>query len=73
MKATSSLDTKTELEVMEAINNPKNKVTIILIAHRLSTIEDCDNIFIIDTGHLVEEGRFKDLNIENFKLMNSKN
>ena len=45
-EATSSLDNITEKAVMDAVNNLKKKITIILIAHRLSTVKKCDKIFI---------------------------
>lgn len=35
--------------------------TTIIIAHRLSTIENCDKIFVLDNGTVVEEGKFTDL------------
>lgn len=35
--------------------------TTIIIAHRLSTIENCDKIFVLENGKLIEEGGFKEL------------
>jgi ABC-type multidrug transport system fused ATPase/permease subunit len=60
-EATSALDNLTEEAVMEAMNNLKNKVTIILIAHRFSTIKNCDNIFLLNNGSLVDQGNYIDL------------
>lgn len=51
-EATSSLDTKTELELMNAINGLSGKKTIIMIAHRLSTVEKCDEIITIKNGKI---------------------
>ena len=70
-EATSALDNLTEEAVMEAMNNLKNKVTIILIAHRLSTIKNCDNIFFLNNGSLVDQGNYNDLlsKNKNFKEM----
>ena len=39
----------------------KGNRTIILIAHRLSTIKQCDYIYVLSNGRIVEEGVFKDL------------
>ena len=70
-EATSALDKVTEAEVMEAMNNLSNKITIIIIAHRLSTVKNCDNIFLLDNGNLKDQGTYDDLLIknDNFKKM----
>jgi len=51
-EATSSLDNKTEKDVMKAINNMIGSKTIIIVAHRLSTIEKCDVIIRLDEGKI---------------------
>ena len=43
-EATSALDNQTEKSVMEAVNNLRNDITIIIIAHRLTTVKKCDKI-----------------------------
>ncbi len=53
-EATSALDTHTEKEVMESINSFKGKKTIIIITHRLTTISNCDKIFKIENGSIIE-------------------
>ena len=58
-EATSALDNQTERAVIDAINNIKNKITIILIAHNLDTIKNCDMIFKIDNGRIVDQGSFE--------------
>ena len=70
-EATSALDKVTEAEVMEAMNNLSNKITIIIIAHRLSTVKNCDNIFLLGNGNLKDQGTYDDLVIknDNFKKM----
>ena len=60
-EATSSLDTETELAVMEAINNLSKDITIILIAHRLNTVKNCDIIFQLDKGQLINQGTFDEI------------
>lgn len=60
-EATSSLDSQTEAEVMQAIYNMKDKITIIIIAHRLSTVACCDRVFLMKAGEIVDEGKFAEL------------
>jgi len=60
-EATSSLDGITELAIMDAIHKLAHKKTIIMIAHRLSTVKECDNIFIINNGSVVDNGTYKQL------------
>ena len=57
-EATSSLDSETEREVMESINELSNKITIILIAHRLSTIKNSDRIIEINNGKVINQGTY---------------
>ena len=51
-EATSSLDTETEIEVMNSINKLKGLKTLILVAHRISTLENCDKIYKIKNGNI---------------------
>jgi ATP-binding cassette, subfamily B, bacterial PglK len=60
-EATSALDNSTELEVMDAINNLGNDITIILIAHRLNTVKKCDIIFKLEKGNLIDKGIFDEV------------
>ena len=53
-EGTSALDPKTEELVMRHLS--MLGITLILIAHRLSTIRDCDRIFVMEHGHLLQEG-----------------
>lgn len=55
-EATSSIDTKTELQVQAGIANLLKGRTSFVIAHRLSTIQNADRIFVIDKGGIVESG-----------------
>lgn len=60
-EATSALDNQTEKAVMNAINELSGDITIILIAHRLNTIKDCDIIFQLDNGKLLNKGTYIEL------------
>ena len=54
-EATSSLDSKTEQEILEELQLMKGKVTMIIVAHRQSTLQFCDKIFKIENGRLAVE------------------
>ena len=60
-EATSALDNLTEETVMEAVNNLSHEVTIILIAHRLSTVRQCDQIYVLEQGEVIDSGTFEQL------------
>lgn len=60
-EATSSLDTRTEAEVMEAIEIIGRRCTIVIIAHRLSTIERADYIYEFQKGTINSHGNYQQL------------
>lgn len=62
-EATSALDIATEKDVMEAVNALHGKKTIIIVAHRLTTVADCDFLYKMEKGKVVQQGRF-DLVVE---------
>lgn len=55
-EATSALDNISQQLVMDSVEELKKDKTIITIAHRLSTIENCDEIYFIDKGKIVDHG-----------------
>jgi ABC-type multidrug transport system fused ATPase/permease subunit len=69
-EATSSLDGLTEKSVMQAINNFKGNKTIIIVAHRLKTVVNCDTIFFIDKGKVIDQGTYDELFNNNEKFKN---
>ena len=64
-ESTSALDNKTEKVVMESVYNLNKEITIIIISHRLTTIKNCDNIFRLNKGELVDQGTYEELFSEN--------
>ena len=60
-EATSSVDTKTELLIREALNRLLTGRTALVIAHRLSTIQDADRILVFHKGRLREQGAHQEL------------
>ncbi|MDA3936297.1 MAG: ABC transporter ATP-binding protein [Actinomycetota bacterium] len=57
-EATSSVDTRTELLIQEALGRILKGRTALIIAHRLSTVRDADRIVVVEDGHIVEDGTY---------------
>ncbi|HPE70211.1 MAG TPA: ABC transporter ATP-binding protein [Thermotogota bacterium] len=60
-EATSSVDTRTEVQIQNAMNNLMQNRTSFIIAHRLSTIRDADRILVMNHGDIVEQGTHQEL------------
>jgi subfamily B ATP-binding cassette protein MsbA len=60
-EATSSLDTVSERQVQEAIDNLMKNRTSIVIAHRLSTVQNADEIIVLEQGEIRERGTHAEL------------
>ena len=60
-EATSSVDTRTEMHVQQAMNALRQGRTSFIIAHRLSTIRDADVIIVMEEGRIVEQGTHAEL------------
>ena len=60
-EATSSVDTRTEMQIQKAMDNLMKGRTSFVIAHRLSTIKDADLILVMKDGDIIEQGNHKEL------------
>ncbi len=60
-EATSSVDTRTEVLIQEAMNALRAQRTSFVIAHRLSTIRGADVILVMEDGNIVEQGSHSEL------------
>ena len=63
-EATSSLDSETESKIQDALKILTKDKTTIVIAHRLSTILNSNNIYVIDSGKIIDHGKHEDLLIK---------
>jgi ABC-type bacteriocin/lantibiotic exporter with double-glycine peptidase domain len=64
-EATSALDSDTEKEIIKEINNFKVSKTLIVIAHRLTTLQNCDIIYKLENGKIVDSGSYENMIIDN--------
>ncbi|GHU16588.1 ABC transporter ATP-binding protein [Spirochaetia bacterium] len=60
-EATSALDSLTENAIMDAIKNLGHKKTILMIAHRITTVKNCDVIYMMDKGIIIDSGTYEGL------------
>ena len=63
-EATSSLDSKTEEKIQQALGQLTLNKTTIVIAHRLSTILNSDKIYVVDSGQIIDSGKHEELLIK---------
>ena len=67
-EATSALDGITEKIVMDAIHEFSGKKTMVMIAHRLKTVEQCDLIYFMEKGKIIDQGTYQQLVENNAKF-----
>ena len=65
-ESTSSLDLKTESELMNEVNALLKDITKIIISHRIATLKNCDTIYLIKNGQIHDSGNFEKMS--NIKL-----
>jgi ATP-binding cassette, subfamily B, bacterial PglK len=64
-EATSALDNITEKQIIDSIDALKGERTIVMIAHRLTTVMNCDVLYMMDQGRIVDSGTYNDLLVRN--------
>jgi len=60
-ESTSQLDAENEKEIREVLKRLFMKRTVIIVAHRLSTVVECDMIYVMDGGCIIDKGNHEDL------------
>jgi ATP-binding cassette subfamily B protein len=60
-EATSSIDTRTEIKISEAMDEMMAGKTSFIVAHRLSTVQNADKILVMNNGSIVESGKHGEL------------
>lgn len=60
-EATSSIDTRTEIEIQKAFNKMMEGRTTFIVAHRLSTVKEADVILVLKDGNIIEKGSHEEL------------
>jgi ATP-binding cassette subfamily B protein len=64
-EATSSLDSRSEQNILKSLKRVSAQTTTLVIAHRLSTVIDADEILVMDKGQIVERGQHQNLLLSN--------
>ncbi len=57
-EATSSLDTFTERTIMEEMYNTTKNITFIIVTHRHKSVANCDKLYLLDNGKIIDEGKY---------------
>jgi len=60
-EATSALDDRTELDVMKAIENLSDDLTVIIVAHRLTSLKNCSQIIVLENGRIKQIGSYENI------------
>ncbi len=63
-EATSALDLESEVAIQDSIERLSKKMAILIVAHRLSTIAQADNVYVMQSGKIAEEGSFNNLSLK---------
>lgn len=64
-EATSALDNVTEKRIIRSIEALKGERTVVMIAHRLTTVQNCDCLYMMDSGVIVDSGQYDELILRN--------
>ena len=72
-EATSALDVETEKKVMDSIEALPKRKTLVMIAHRLSTVVNCDKIYVINNGEIVDFGTYQEVSNRGIYIKIEKN
>jgi ABC-type multidrug transport system fused ATPase/permease subunit len=70
-EATSALDSESESAIQNAVERLSKNMAILVVAHRLSTISNANNIYVMKSGKIIEQGSFLDLSTDKFGYFNS--
>ncbi|MFP4135404.1 MAG: ABC transporter ATP-binding protein [Halothece sp.] len=68
-EATAALDNETEAGIMEAVEKLSGEKTLIMIAHRLTTVKNCDCLYFMERGKVVDQGGYEELRDRNENFM----
>ncbi|WP_232225143.1 ABC transporter ATP-binding protein [Dactylococcopsis salina] len=68
-EATAALDNETEAGIMEAVEKLSGEKTLIMIAHRLTTVKNCDCLYLMERGKVVDQGSYEELRDRNKNFM----
>ena len=60
-EATSALDSKSEKEILNAVEKLRKSIGIVFVTHRLESVQTADQIYVIDNGRVLEEGTYESL------------